>query len=389
MMWRSPVGSKADQRERPGGDDAHDDDSREFEGSDVVPRNTRVISQNLIEILTDTNARQWDDGWVRLADGYQFRLWSSTNPEPTERENENIDDFTARQRAARCDRITLLANRAERTLAAQQAHEAALPPVPPPVLPPPRLPANESADAVQVEKQVLLNRLANRAAEDTTDPLDKLMFDYLDRIEAEAAQAAFQKVLDSGQDGLDVCTEAEKQIMANWKTKSESKTQKQAEEAARQLGVYSNLYSTEPQRPAETPTRVTPIRVTCPRYNPASDPIGSLATWLAGVQNFHSLQRITDLEDKKRVLFSSIDINAQFRLGERLLPTSPFVEKLSYEQYVEQIRLIFSPPEESTLWKSDYKNCRQSRSTNIVDYLQKKGQLFQLGYRESLDSQQY
>ena len=134
-MWRSPVGSQADQRERPGGDDVHDDDAREFEGSDVVTRNTRVISQNLIEILTDTNARQWDDGWVRLADGYQFRLWSSTNPEPTERENENIDDFTARQRAARRDRITLLANRAERTLAAQQAHEAALPPVPPPCTP--------------------------------------------------------------------------------------------------------------------------------------------------------------------------------------------------------------------------------------------------------------
>ena len=121
---------------------------------------------------------------------------------------------------------------------------------------------------------------------------------------------------------------------------------------------------------------MTPIKVTCPRYNPSSDPIGSLATWLAGVQNFHSLQRITDLEDKKRVLFGSIDINAQFRLGERLLPTSPFVEGLTYDEYVEQIRLIFSPPEESTLWKLDYKNYRQARGTTVVDYLQKKRSTF-------------
>jgi hypothetical protein len=223
----------------------HDDEALEFVGSDVVTRNTRVISQNLIEILTDTNSRQWDDGWVLLADGYQFRLWSNTNLEPIERDGESIDEFTACQRAARRDRITLLANRAERTLAAQQAHEADLPPVLPPVLPPRRLSANASADAIRVEKQVLLNRLANRVAENTTDPLDKLMFDYLNRIEAESARAAFQKVLDSGQDGLDACTEGEKQIMANWKSKSESKTQKRAEEAARQLGVYSNLYPTD------------------------------------------------------------------------------------------------------------------------------------------------
>ena len=306
-MRRTPVGSQADplegqgqgQGQGPGGDEVPDNNAQ-FEGSDIVNRNTHVISQNLIDILSNSDAPQWDDGWVPLADGYRFRLWSTTNPEPTEREHENMGDFTARQQTARRDRIILLANRAERTLAAQQAHEASLPPVLPPVLPPPHLPANESADSVQVEKRVLLNRLANRAAEDTTDPLDKLMFDYLDRIEAEAARAAFQKVLDSGQDGLNACTEAEKQIMADWKSKSESKTQKRAEEAARQLGVYSNLYSTEPQRPADTPPRVTPIRVTCPRYNPASDPIGSLATWLAGVQNFHSLQRITDLEDKKK-----------------------------------------------------------------------------------------
>ena len=89
---------------------------------------------------------------------------------------------------------------------------------------------------------------------------------------------------------------------------------------------------------------------------------------------------------KKRVLFSSIDINAQYRLGKRLLPNSAFVEGLTYEGYVEQVRLIFSPPEESVLWKTDHRNFRQARGTTIVDYLQKKGQLFQLGYREDLDS---
>ena len=80
---------------------------------------------------------------------------------------------------------------------------------------------------------------------------------------------------------------------------------------------------------------MTPIRVTCPKFTPASDPIGSLETWLAGVQNFLSLQRVTDLEDQNKVLFSSIDLNAQYRLGARLLPNSTFVEGLTYEQYVE------------------------------------------------------
>ena len=60
-----------------------------------------------------------------------------------------------------------------------------------------------------------------------------------------------------------------------------------------------SLFASDRPRPADTP-RVTPIRVTCPKFTPASDPIGSLETWLAGVQNFHSLQRIMDLEDQKK-----------------------------------------------------------------------------------------
>ena len=115
-----------------------------------------------------------------------------------------------------------------------------------------------------------------------------------------------------------------------------------------------------------------PIRTTCPKFSPASDPIGSLETWVAWVTNFISLQRVTDIVDQKRVLFSSIDITAQFRLGKRLLPNSSFVQSLPYEQYVEQVCLIFSPPEESILWKTDHRSFRQARGTTIVDYLQQK-----------------
>ena len=72
MMQRSPAPSQSDQREAKGqgGENLSGDEIPEFVGSDVVTRNTRVISQNLFEILTDTDARQWDDGWVMLADGY-------------------------------------------------------------------------------------------------------------------------------------------------------------------------------------------------------------------------------------------------------------------------------------------------------------------------------
>ena len=294
------------------------DEIPEFVGSDVVDRNTRVISQNLVEILTDQDAPQWDSGTVILPDGYQFQLWSAINREPVNGENESLADFTARQLAARTDRIILLANRAQRTLNAQRDYPPQAPPPRPPL--PRQSPSNSVIDAERLEKQVLLKRLATRVAEDTTDPLDKPMIEYIDRVEAEAARAAFQKVL-NGTTGLDFLDDDEREVMLRWKSKSELQTQKWAEEASRQLSMYANIFASERPHPADTP-RVTPIRVTCPKFTPASDPIGSLETWLAGVQNFHSLQRITDLEDKKKVLFSSIDINAQYRLGSRLLPNS-------------------------------------------------------------------
>ena len=70
---------------------------------------------------------------------------------------------------------------------------------------------------------------------------------------------------------------------------------------------------------------------------------------------------------KKKVLFSSIDINAQYRLGSRLLPNSNFVEGLTYEQYLEELRLIFLPPEESVLWKTDYKITDRREAQHCCD----------------------
>ena len=187
------------------------------------------------------------------------------------------------------------------------------------------------------------------------------MFDFIDRVEGEAARTAFQKVLAQGEArGLGALTADEKELVLRWKNKSELQSQRRADEASRQLGLYASLYASDRPRPSET-ARAFPIRTTCPKFSPASDPIGSLETWLAGVQNFISLQRVTDIVDQKRVLFSSIDINAQFRLGKKLLPNSSFVQELTYEEYVEQVRLIFSPPKEFILWKTDHRNFRQAR----------------------------
>ena len=201
-----------------GGDNIVEDEIPEFVGSEVVTRDTRTISQNLVEILTDTDARQWDDGRLRLANGYQFNLWSQIHPEPVEHPHESMDAFIARQRQARLNRLTILANRAQRTLDARRAHDEAFPtpshPAPlPPVLSSPD--ATTEADD-RFKKQLLLNQLANRVAEDITDPLDKTMFEYLDRVEAQAARAAFQKVLNSP-GGLAVLTdEAGLEESHNW-----------------------------------------------------------------------------------------------------------------------------------------------------------------------------
>ena len=187
----------------PGGNNVVGDEPTERVGSDVVTLDTRILSPNIIEILQNLEARQWDDGWVTLSDGFQFLLWSAIHPEPKENVGEAMEAFIPRQRAARLARLTILANRAQRTMDARrahgEAHRAPLPPAQPPLLPP--RDATAEADD-RFTKQVLLNQLANRAAEDTTDPRDKPMFEFLDRVEAEAARAAFQKVLNDPVGGL-------------------------------------------------------------------------------------------------------------------------------------------------------------------------------------------
>ena len=142
-------------------------------------------------------------------------------------------------------------------------------------------------------------------------------------------------------------------------------------------------------RPAVETPRAHPIRTICPKFSPWSDPIGALDTWLAGVSNVIRLQRVDSTSEQKYVFFSSVDLNAQFLLGDRLLPDSDYVDNLTYAQYVKEVRLVFSPPKESILWKSDYRQFRQNKGTMITVYIQRKGQLFKLGYRQDLDCENF
>ena len=50
---------------------------------------------------------------------------------------------------------------------------------------------------------------------------------------------------------------------------------------------------------------------------------------------------------------------------------------------------MFSPPGESQLWKSDYRNFKQARGTTVTDYVQRKAQLFRLGYNTPNDSEHF
>ena len=95
-------------------------------------------------------------------------------------------------------------------------------------------------------------------------------------------------------------TADKKELVLRWKNKSELQSKRRADKASRQLGLYASLYASDSPSPSETACAF-PIRTTCPKFSPASDLIGSLETWLAGVQNFISLQRVTDIVDQKRV----------------------------------------------------------------------------------------
>ena len=360
------------------------DDERESQDSERVDFTTPALTMRLVAILQNVDAPEWDSGTVYLDNGQVFLLWSDHSPAPTNLPNERLDAFTARQRTARGQRIEILSQRAQRIHGERRIQREARRD------PPPRISRSNSvveAERVAKDKQALHDRLVAEVGRNTLDPRDMEMFRFMDQSEGEAARAVFQRVLDDpNQRGLGALTNDERDLLGRWKTKSEQIHHRRADESSRLLGLFQSLNH---GAPAASAGRSFPIRTTCPKFSPGLDSIGSLETWLAGVQNFISLQRVTDPEDQRRVLFSSIDINAQFRLGERLLPNSPVAKGLSYEEYVEQVRLIFSPPEESTLWKTDYKNFRQSRGSTITDYLQKKGQLFKMGYRSNLDNQHF
>ena len=360
-----------------------ENDERGSQDSETVDFTTPALTMRLVAILQNLDAPEWDSGTVYLDNGQAFSLWSGHSPAPTNLLNERMEEFVTRQRIARGQRIEILSQRAQRIHGERRIQRERREP-------PPRTSRSNSvseAERVVKEKQALHERLVAEVGKNTLDPRDIEMFKFIDQSEGEAARAVFQKVLDDEtQRGLGALSDAERELLSRWKAKSEQLHQRRAEESSRLLGLFQSLNH---GAPAASAGRTFPIRTTCPKFSPGLDSIGSLETWLAGVQNFISLQRVTDPEDQRRVLFSSIDINAQFRLGERLLPNSRVAKGLSYDEYVEQVRLIFSPPEESTLWKTDYKNFRQSRGTTITDYLQKKGQLFKMGYRSNLDDQHF
>ena len=176
--------------------------------SEVVDLNSRVISQNIFNILQNPAAAKWDLGTVNQPDGNPFDMWSNHSPAPTQGREEMQAAFTLWLHAARLERSQVLANRAERQEAALKTHcESFQQPLP--------LPTPSEAD--RLEKQSLLQRLASQAVENTIDPRDQLIFAFIDNAGGDAARAAFQKVLAPENTlGLDAMTAAEKELVFRW-----------------------------------------------------------------------------------------------------------------------------------------------------------------------------
>ena len=271
-------------------------------------------------------------------------------------------------RAARRHRADILATRSERVEEARKVHLENR-------RAPSRTPSESERDT---QKQKTIDMLVSQMSE-PLDPRDARMFETMQNLEDGTAWALFDRVLADGNlEGIDVLNDAKKAVLYKYKEKKEILEKNRSDEAARQLGILEIVQSAVGQsgeaRPwlAVEPPRAYPIRTIFPKFSPGSDPIGALDTWLAGVNNFIRLQRVDNASDQKCVLFSSVDLNAQFRLGDRLLPDSDFVKDLTYAQYIKEVRLTFSPPEESILWKSDYRHYKQNRGTTITDYIQRK-----------------
>lgn len=176
--------------------------------SEVVDLNSRVISQNIFNILQNPTAAEWDLGTVNQPDGNPFDMWSNHSPAPTQGREEMQAAFTLWLHAARLERSQVLANRAERQEAALKTHCESF-------QQPPPLPTPSEAD--RLEKQSLLQRLASQAVENTIDPRDQLIFAFIDNAGGDAARAAFQKVLAPENTlGLDAMTAAEKELVFRW-----------------------------------------------------------------------------------------------------------------------------------------------------------------------------
>ena len=372
--------------------------SEEYEGlndtwrasqeSNLCLPSSLCLSRELLAILYNPTAKEWDPGFVMLRNGKKFGLWTTHHPEPIARENEAPEAFASRKIAARQARYAILENRAQRVASArqdlldqqrreQQDHTE-----------------EEEEEQARLDREREVERLS-RLVKDAVNPTDALMFRALVNIEAEEARAAFKKVqaADNTQ-GMDVLTPEEKAAIVKYRATTELHVSRVQDETARQLGVFEMINQAIAASGLQTRTssdipKVLPIRVKCPNYSPGTDPIGSLETWLAGVNNFLHLNRVEADLDKKRVLFSSVDNTAQFRLGSRLLPDSSHAASLTYKQYAEEVRLVFSPPGESQLWKSDYRNFKQLRGTTVTDYVQRKAQLFRLGYNVTNDSEHF
>ena len=86
--------------------------------------NSMGLSRELLKLLYDPNALEWDSGVVTLGNGHKFALWSPHDPAPESKEGEGIDEFTARQISARQRRQAILANRAQRIDEARRIYRA-------------------------------------------------------------------------------------------------------------------------------------------------------------------------------------------------------------------------------------------------------------------------
>ena len=105
-------------------DDFMQESWRASQDSDLCLHTSLGLSRELLEVLYNPTAKEWDSGFVILGNGKRFGLWTRHHPPPESRENEDMDAFTARQIAERQRRYEILANRAQRIAEARRAHRS-------------------------------------------------------------------------------------------------------------------------------------------------------------------------------------------------------------------------------------------------------------------------